>query len=467
VGTGTDPRLTFNEAAGVDFRTQVAKTLKATSTTPQRQKAIRDLMSTIGDEADAKNVLREAVEAEASRLSDPGLRLGWDLILADLGARSRSEAVGSRLPDLAADALRQLSQIAQDDTRAAAAQAALDTRADGADIVLQAALLDDPAVAEVGAQGFEKVRRPEHLAALLERIEAAPMELPNLYVWYLKWVSRKRWASRPYEPYATAHRALKTLDQVEYRARRDGAARDRKASQAFQDLLAEKNCRIMLDAARATDDGGAAYLIRLLEKNRGLKPRLLQKLQDVLLRAHPAALRAAAPPGVEPEAEAAPLQTIYMTRVGIERLRAEVDRLSNVEMPANAAEIARAREFGDLRENAEYHAAREKQSLLQAKVDALRSELARAVPITPEIIRTDAVSVGTRVRVHDDHGRDVLYTLWGPPDVDVERGIINYLTPLGKALMGSRPGQSVRFEVDGDARRLTIVSIEAAPLPSA
>jgi transcription elongation GreA/GreB family factor len=136
-------------------------------------------------------------------------------------------------------------------------------------------------------------------------------------------------------------------------------------------------------------------------------------------------------------------------------------------MPANAAEIARAREFGDLRENAEYHAAREKQSLLQAKVDLMRSELARAVPISPEIVRTDAVSVGARVHVKDQNGKNVVYTLWGPPDVDVEHGIINYLTPLGKALMGSRPGQTVTFEVDGDRRHLTISSIETAPLPTA
>jgi transcription elongation GreA/GreB family factor len=464
VGTGADPRLTFHEAASVDFKTQVGKTLKATSTTPQRQKAIRDMMATIGDESEAKLVLREAVENELSNITDPGLKLGWDLILADLGGRSRDEAVTNRLPEGRDDAIRQLSQIAVDDTRAAAARAALATRADGVDIVLAAALKDDPVVAEAGAEGFAAAKRPEMLQTLLGRIEAAPLDFPNLYCWYLKGISRSRWESRPYEPFSVVTRAIKGLDQIEYRARRDGAARDKKASQSFQDFLGDKNCRVMIDAAKATDDGGAAYLLAALEKNRGLKPRLMQKLQDVLLRAHPQALRAKAPAGVEIEPQNAPVQTIYMTRAGLERWKLDLDRITNVEMPANAAEIARAREFGDLRENAEYHAAREKQSLLQAKADMLRGDLARAVPITPEIVRTDAVSVGARVRVKDDMGREQTYTLWGPPDVDVEHGIINYLTPLGKALMGSRVGQRVRFEVDGAGRDLTILAIEPAPL---
>lgn len=466
LGAGNDPRITFHESAGVDFRVQVGKTLKACSTSPARQKAVRDLMSHVGADDEARAILRTAVEVELERLSDPGLKMGWDLILADLGGRSRTEAVTNRMAEGLEAAVQQIADIGQDDTRAAAARGSLESRADGADIVLKAALKDDPAVAEVGAEGFEKARQPKHLETLLERIEAAPLELPNLYAWYLRGLARKRWLTRAYEPYATIAKALKALDQVEYRARRDGSPRDKKASQSLQDFLGEKNCRLMLEAAQATDDGGAAYLLRVLEKNRGLKPRLFQKLQDTLLRAHPYALRNAGIAEAEAAAADMPIQRIYMTRVGLERLRAEVDRISNVEMPANAAEIARAREFGDLRENAEYHAAREKQSLLQAKADALRGDLARAVPITTEIVRTDAVSVGCRVKVRDQAGRENTYVLWGPPDVDVERGIINYLTPLGKALMGSKPGQSVRVDVDGDVRNLQIVAIDTAPLPT-
>ncbi|MFM8979916.1 MAG: GreA/GreB family elongation factor [Planctomycetia bacterium] len=466
VGTGNDPRITFQEGAAVDFQAQVVKTLKATATAAKRQKAIRDLMATVGDEAGAKEVLTRAVENEMSfpSLTD-GERMGWDLILADLSGRSKHEAVGSQLPDGRAEAVEKLAAIKADDTRAAAARGALATRADGVDVAFDAALKDDPVVADVAADGFVAAKRPELLEALLQRIERTPQDLPNLHVWLLRHTARERWATRPYEPVSVVTRALKGLDQVQYRAMREARERDKKASQSFQDFLGEKDCKVMKDAAKATDDGGAAYLLGLLEKNRGLKPRLMQKLQDVVLRAHPQALRARVPVGVQAEEQAAPPQTIFMTRVGMERWKADLDRITNEEMPANAAEIARAREFGDLRENAEYHAAREKQSLLQAKADLLRGDLARAVPITPEIVSRDAVSVGVRVRVRDQQGREQDYTLWGPPDVDVEQGIINYLTPLGKALMGSKVGQRVRFEVDGAGRDLTILSIQPAPLP--
>jgi transcription elongation factor GreA len=202
---------------------------------------------------------------------------------------------------------------------------------------------------------------------------------------------------------------------------------------------------------------GARHLLRLLEKNLGLKGRLLQKLQDALLRAHPTAFRDAA--GTDTE-ETRRLQQIYMTRDGMERLRAEHDRIVNQDLPTNAAEIARAREFGDLRENAEYHAARERQSLLQARADAIKADLTRAVPITREIVRTDAVSVGTRVRLRDRGGEERTYTLLGPPDAAAERGVISYLTPLGQALMGRRPGDRVQLDLGGDVRDLEVLQVD-------
>ena len=106
----------------------------------------------------------------------------------------------------------------------------------------------------------------------------------------------------------------------------------------------------------------------------------LIRTQDMILRVRPDALKEKKAVAVE-EGEVAVgerLDRIYMTPDGMERLRKQRDRILNEEMPANAKEIARAREFGDLSENAEYHAAREKQCLLQAKADAMNGELARA-----------------------------------------------------------------------------------------
>ena len=154
------------------------------------------------------------------------------------------------------------------------------------------------------------------------------------------------------------------------------------------------------------------------------------------------------------------MDRVYMTPAGIDLLRKQVRRIESEEMPENSKEIARAREFGDLSENAEYHAAREKQGLLQAKLDQLNSDLARAVPITPDLVQGDAVSVGARVKLRDPEGQDYTYTLLGPPDADVPQGVINYLTPLGQALMGRKPGEHIEVVVEDEKRDLEVLAIE-------
>ncbi len=102
----------------------------------------------------------------------------------------------------------------------------------------------------------------------------------------------------------------------------------------------------------------------------------------------------------------------------------------------------------------------------KAWLEGLKSNLARAVAIKPDIIRTDAVSVGSRVKLKDASGNQITYTLYGPPDADVAAGIINYMTPLGQALMGQSRGDQVRLEISGEVRELEVLDIEnsmAAP----
>jgi len=317
-------------------------------------------------------------------------------------------------------------------------------------------------VAEAGVDRFASAGRPEALALLLDRIDGQPMETPRLFAWYAKGLKRGRWEGRVVESYPLLQRVLKVLDGVAYRARRTSTERDRRGEDAIADFLLSKNGELVREAVKGVEQPAARHLILVMEKNRGLAGRALQKATDIVLRARPDALR-------EPEkteldegeiAVGARLDRVYMTAEGMARLKAQRDRILHEELPANAKEIARAREFGDLSENAEYHAAREKQALLQARADAMSGELARAAPITAAIVRTDAVSVGARVRLEDKEGHEVTYTLLGPPDVDVKRGIINYLTPLGQALMGRKPGEHVQVVFEDGSRDLVILSVE-------
>ena len=316
--------------------------------------------------------------------------------------------------------------------------------------------------AEVGAKGFAKVNQPELLPELLDAVNKRPALLPNLYAWYLKGLRKDRWEGHDYKAYPLVVRVLKVLDAVEYRSRRKTSAADKKAVSSLVDFLGDKNCKLIQEAADVSDEAKARHLLLMLGQNRGLKGRSLQKMQNVLLRAHPAAMRDSSSGSDVEEEEPAATGALYMTTSGLEKLKAEQKRLETVEMPANRTEIARAREFGDLKENAEYHAAREKQGMLEAKLEVLRSDIARAVPITTDIVRTEAVSVGTRVRLKDADGSIVTYTLLGPPDAQLDKGIINYQTPIAQAMMGQRVGDPVSLDVDGTVRKLTVLSIESS-----
>src|SRR3974377_1871717 len=112
-------------------------------------------------------------------------------------------------------------------------------------------------------------------------------------------------------------------------------------------------------------------------------------------------------------------ERIPISREGYEKLKGDLDRMQNGEMLAVAKRIAAARELGDLSENAEYHAAREDQGMLQAQIDALKDELSRAYLIDKNNLPTDAVVFGSQVKVKDlGSGDEEVYVLVGPGDED-------------------------------------------------
>jgi transcription elongation factor GreA len=459
LGTGRDPTIEFHELAGTDFRTQVQAALRAAATGAARLKALRDLATAVRGNEEALGVIVEIAREQLAKEGSGSVRVGWETLIAEVQGADPVEGLIRSL-GAAQDPLPIVRGIADADTRAKALRALL-ARPDGPETLLRVAEGDDPVAAELVVT---ELAGGEH-AALAERLLAAiedrPAQLPLLYAWAVKRSRRGRGRTRTGSPMDLALRTLRVLDAVAYRSKRAPTAADRRAVDVLVDLLLERSCALLQEAADATDEAGARHLLVILEQNRGLLPRALSKLQHVVLRAWPAAMREA--PAATRHEELDPVagaRQLFMTAPGQARLKEEYERITSVEMPDNAREIARAREFGDLRENAEYHAAREKQALLQAKADSIKSDLARAVLITPEVVRMDAVSVGTRVKLRDREGQGHAYTLLGPPDIDPARGVINYLTPLGQALMGARPGDHVKLEVDGAVRELEVLGIE-------
>ena len=134
-----------------------------------------------------------------------------------------------------------------------------------------------------------------------------------------------------------------------------------------------------------------------------------------------------------------------ITKKGFDALRAELERLRKVDRPQNIQDIADAREHGDLRENAEYTAAKERQQFLDARISEIERKLGEAQVIEVGSGTSDTVVFGTTVRLTDVESEDAkTYTLVGQEEADVKRGSISVQSPLGRALIGHRVGDIVQ-----------------------
>jgi transcription elongation GreA/GreB family factor len=145
----------------------------------------------------------------------------------------------------------------------------------------------------------------------------------------------------------------------------------------------------------------------------------------------------------------------------LERRNAEYRELVDKKIPANSKEIAIARSYGDLRENHEYKAAKEMQKVLTRRKHELESQLVRARGADFANAKTDAVNIGTRVKVTEMNTKHVeSFAILGAWDSDPERGVISYLSPVAQSLLNRNVGEEVEFELDGSKKRFRIEAIE-------
>jgi len=151
---------------------------------------------------------------------------------------------------------------------------------------------------------------------------------------------------------------------------------------------------------------------------------------------------------------------IPMSKDGYERLKAQLDQMKNEEMPQIAEQIAQARAFGDLSENAEYDAAREAQGMLQAKINDLQDKLGRAMIVDKSTLPTDRVVFGSRVRVLDlDFNDEEEFVLVGQGDEDYDQNKILLTSPIGQALVGKKIGDEVTVPIPKGTLKLRILGL--------
>lgn len=155
------------------------------------------------------------------------------------------------------------------------------------------------------------------------------------------------------------------------------------------------------------------------------------------------------------------VERVPMTQDAYNKRMEEVEELENVVMPQIAEDIALARAEGDLKENAEYHAQREKQGMVQAKINELKGRLARAQIVDPSQINTDEIAFGAQVTVVDtDIDDEEVITLVGDGDEDYDSGKYLITSPIGRGLLGKKVGELADIDVPKGKLQFKIMKIE-------
>ena len=152
--------------------------------------------------------------------------------------------------------------------------------------------------------------------------------------------------------------------------------------------------------------------------------------------------------------------SIPMTKAGADAIKREIKRLKAVERPRIVQEIAVARDHGDLSENAEYHAAKERQSHIEGRIQMLEDRLARAEIIDVSRLSGERVVFGATVKLEDvDSGAQVQYTIVGETEADLKKGRISITSPIARGLIGREVGDTVRIRTPGGEREYEVLEV--------
>ncbi len=154
------------------------------------------------------------------------------------------------------------------------------------------------------------------------------------------------------------------------------------------------------------------------------------------------------------------MKKVPITKAGFEKIKKDLEHLKNVAVPENIRDIEVARAHGNLSENAEYTAAKERQSFLHGRIQELENSLATSEIIDLTNLTADKIVFGSSVVISDiNTGADTTYQLVGPMESDIAQNRISVTSPIGRALIGKRVGEEVRVNTPGGVREFEIVRI--------
>jgi transcription elongation GreA/GreB family factor len=355
------------------------------------------------------------LSAEARRLLSSRPGLAWELSQTAFRLDPASEEAVPAAEALShADPLTWLNGVRDHVAREKALQAIRAGRADWLEVFAEQFLKEEDARV-LGALFDALEQAPERCEEIVRRIQRSPRRAPRAFLWLAE---RAHARGEPVPP-SIFYSLLDALRQEEFSPVR---ARVKHFFEPGQ---------LAVSIVRGTgSEEEARELLTALEHAGSLEEHRRAVVREALLMRFP-------------ELRAPAREYLYSTAPAIEARRKELQHLRQVELPANAEAMRVAKDHGDLSENFEYHAARQRHEYLSARIATLADELARSRALDPMRVDASEVRVGTRVRLRHEDGRERTATILGPWDSKPEEGVYSYLSEFGERLLGRKAGERV------------------------
>ena len=326
-------------------------------------------------------------------------------------------------------------------------------------------MIDGPdSIRELVAKHIHETHEEDVFSRLFKKIRHTPRQHAGLYIWCAKRLLGDRelaeaeGTTRPLilEQMIRLHEVLGYQVKT---SKKDASADIRQEMSSIRQILKRGNLKLLREILTETDESAARPLWKTIETASILEDRVRKEVSGYLIAHFPDVVSGATKETETDSGPAVPLPTrLLCLESTLEFQKARLKNLKEIEIPKNTEEIETARQHGDLRENAEYHAAKEKQGVLHALAAKLTEEIANASAIPVGDSTQDIVGFGTLVEILQD-GRSRHITILGPWESDPDRQILSYESPLGQILWGREVGDRFQFQAGDQPSEIEVISI--------
>jgi transcription elongation factor GreA-like protein/transcription elongation GreA/GreB family factor len=277
----------------------------------------------------------------------------------------------------------------------------------------------------------------EALKTRLEDLSAHPSKNPEMFLWYFQKIITPS-ASLPFSDPEGRCRFFESL--LILLSHVEQAPQQKELVKKIHNLISAGRYLIVRQIMQVTDIHQIQEFLLLATKCHSLTDHDVKILHSLAEVVHPSLVK------MRKKSDSSESQVIWMTQEGYQKVQTRIQEIATVETVANAREIETARAHGDLRENMEFKAAREKRDRLQTELKFLSDQLNRAQVITKESISVDEVGVGSVVEYQNGEGKTISYTILGPWEADPDQYILSFQSKLAQAMKGLAVGEKFQFQ---------------------